>query len=266
MRNIRRPVVLVRGIGDVGSAVAHTLMREDYAVILHDVPHPAHNRRGMAFTDAAYGVTAELAGVLAKPARSAESLQIMLRCHRAVPVVTVPFDGLLAEIRPDVLVDARMRKRTIPERQRGLAKLTIGLGPNFIAGEQTDLVIETSWGEALGQVIRKGGSLPLAGVPREMGGYTRERCVYAPVAGIFETVLQIGDPVSQGEVVGRIGEVAVTAPLAGRLRGLTHTGAEVLPGTKILEVDPRPDAPYPSGLGERPLKIAAGVLAALQSP
>jgi hypothetical protein len=37
------------------------------------------------------------------------------------------------------VIDARMRKRAVPEGQRGLAPLTIGLGPNFIAGENVDV-------------------------------------------------------------------------------------------------------------------------------
>ena len=37
---------------------------------------------------------------------------------------------LLAAIQPDILVDACMWKRVQPEVQRGLARLTIGLGPN----------------------------------------------------------------------------------------------------------------------------------------
>ena len=40
--------VLVRGCGDVGSAVAHRLYDAGYRVFMHDVPAPAHTRRGMA--------------------------------------------------------------------------------------------------------------------------------------------------------------------------------------------------------------------------
>ena len=31
-------VVIVRGLGDIGSAVAHLLFREGYGVVLHDDP------------------------------------------------------------------------------------------------------------------------------------------------------------------------------------------------------------------------------------
>ena len=45
---------------------------------------------------------------------------------------------------------------------RGLAPLTIGLGPNFVAGETVDFAVETSWGDALGAVIKRGPTLALA--------------------------------------------------------------------------------------------------------
>jgi Trk K+ transport system NAD-binding subunit len=37
--------VVVRGVGDIGSAVAHLLFREGYAVVLHDEPRGAPARQ-----------------------------------------------------------------------------------------------------------------------------------------------------------------------------------------------------------------------------
>ena len=45
----RSMLCLVRGVGDIGSAVAHLVFREGYAVVLHDEPAPTTTRRGMAF-------------------------------------------------------------------------------------------------------------------------------------------------------------------------------------------------------------------------
>ena len=47
-------VVLVRGSGDVGSAVAAVLHRAGYGVAIHEVAAPAAPRRGMAFADAVF--------------------------------------------------------------------------------------------------------------------------------------------------------------------------------------------------------------------
>jgi xanthine dehydrogenase accessory factor len=70
--------------------------------------------------------------------------------------------------------------------------------------------------------------------------------------------------VASGEIVARIGDVPLPAPLAGALRGLTRDGVPVAVGTKVIEVDPRGPAAVVKGLGERPNRIAEGVLRAIR--
>jgi xanthine dehydrogenase accessory factor len=251
--------VLVRGSNDVGSAVAHVLFQAGHRVVLHDEPAPTTARRRMAFTDAVFDGRAELAGVTAERVDRLARLPAALAQRATIPVVLQPFPEVLATLRPDVVVDARMRKRQHPEPQRRLAPLTIGLGPNFVAGDTTDLVVETEWGDSLGTVLARGAARPLAGEPRPIAGHARDRYVYAPVAGVFATARVIGDLVSQGEIVAHIGETALTAPLGGALRGLTRDGVAVGEGTKVLEIDPRGEAAVCDGIGERPARIAAGV-------
>jgi len=255
-------MALVRGLGDIGSAVAHRLFSEGYNVIIHDGPYPATTRRTMAFTDAAFEGAAVLEGVEARRASDVASIPSVL----ALGFVTVyvgPLESLTAGVRFAVLVDARMRKRDVPDDQRGLAAITVGLGPNFEVGVACDVAVETSW-NALGAVIRSGAPLPLAGEPREIGGHGRERYVYAPEAGIFETTMQIGDEVRAGQPVATIGETVLAAPLSGTLRGLTRHGVPVAVQTKVIEVDPRGRAaPEMAGIAERPRRIAEGVIAAI---
>ena len=257
--------VLVEGSGDVGSAIAHALFKAGHSVVLQDEPKPAHSRRTMAFTDAAFEGIAELEGVLAKRARTMDAVPIMLRCHRAIPVVIQQLSEAREVVRADVIVDARMRKRSKPEVQRGLAKMVIGVGPNFRAGENADVVIETAWGDQLGAVITEGASQPLAGEPRELSGHGRERFVYAPASGVFTTDRVIGDNARLGELIGRIGVHEVLAPLEGTIRGLAHDGAAVEPGTKLLEIDAGPQGRVPAGVGPRPRAIAHAVVAAVEA-
>jgi xanthine dehydrogenase accessory factor len=258
-------LVFVRGIGDVGSAVAHRLFQAGNAVVIQDSECPAYTRRGMAFTNAMFDGIAELANVIAKRARDEASLRAMVKCRRAVAVSCEDALRLVDTLKPDIVIDARMRKRAYPEKQIGIAPLTIGLGPNFVAGQTTDIVIETSWGERLGTVITQGPSLPLAGEPNAIAGHGRDRFVYAEADGQFLTELEIGVPVSKGDIVGMIGPAKISAPLTGELRGLTHSGVTVVRGTKIVEVDPRGESAIVRGLGERPAKIAEGVYSAICS-
>lgn len=218
----------------------------------------------MAFADALYQKTADLDGLLAKRARSLQDLPFMLRCRRAVAVIDAPLEKVVAEVQPQVLVDARMRKHDQPEAQRGLAPLTIGLGPNFEAGNHVDIAIETKWGDELGAVIREGSTRALAGEPQPIEGHARERYVYSPAAGTFTTRFNIGDAVEKGQKVARIGETPIYVPLSGCLRGIAHDGARVVKDAKIIEVDPRGDARAAHGLGERPRRIAEGVLKAVE--
>lgn len=260
--------ILVLGVNDVASAVAWLLWSDGKKVVLGSEPMPTATRRGMAFADAVFDGTAVLEGVRAQRVDTVEAAEALLATRAAIPVfVGWVVEELVGVVRPDVLVDARMRKRVRPESLRGLAPLTIGLGPGFVAGEQVDVAVETSWDE-LGKVRWQGTNLPLAGEPREIAGYRRDRYVYAPCAGVWQTDRQIGELVAAGEHVAWIvcesGErVGIFAPISGAIRGLTRDGVPVASGTKVLEIDPRGVAGQVRGLGERPRRVAAGVLTAI---
>jgi xanthine dehydrogenase accessory factor len=253
--------ILVRGSGDVASAVAHALFSAGHAVALHDGQEPNVARRLMSFADALFDGVAELDGVMAVRT-DRDGVAAALGRRGFVPITTAPFEALLDMVGWQVLVDARMRKREVPEPQIGLAPLTIGLGPNFVAGETVTAAIETSW-EDLGRVVLSGPTLPLSGEPRAIAGKGRERYVYAPLAGRFASQRRIGEPVAAGEVVGWIGDVPLAAPIDGAIRGLSRSGISVACGAKIIEIDPRGPAAVTGGIGERPRRIAQGVVAAL---
>lgn len=256
---VRSLTVLVRGATDVGSAVAHRLFTAGHRVVLHDDPQPTVSRRTMAFADAIFDGRCELAGVVAVRVDAVEEVVPAATSRAWIPVVvSLDLAGLLAALDPEVMVDARMRKRERPERQRGLAPLTIGLGPNFIARDTVDVVVETAWDD-LGRIIDTGGARPLAGEPRPLAGHGRERFVYAVVAGILRSGARIGQPVAAGAVVAVIGSTPLVAPIAGSIRALTRDGVPVAAGTKVLEIDPRGQGAV-GAIGERPGRIADSVL------
>jgi len=257
--------ILIRGANDVGSAVAHRLVTDEYSVVIHELPQPTTTRRRMAFTDAVFDGRASLGGIEAQLIKRLYLLRGALVSDCCIPIFIKDFYQLLNTLHPTVLVDARMRKHLQPEIQRGLAELTIGLGPNFIAGETTDIAIETSRGESLGQIIEHGSTSLLQGEPLEIDGHARDRYVYTPIAGIFHTSFQIGDFVTQGQEIARVDLTPLHAPVTGILRGLTHDGVPVTPKTKIIEVDPRIHNAQISGIAERPARIAEGVLTVIQN-
>ena len=253
---------LVRGSGDVGSAVAHALFTAGFAVAMHDVGAPAYPRRGRAFLDALFDGTVELDGVTALRVDRLDAFGRRLR-ESHVGLTSQAFDAAVAAWKAEILVDARMRKRQVAEPQRSLAPLVIGIGPGFAAGQTAHLVVESAWGGDMGRVISHGSSAPFTGVPRTIGGYGSERYRYAPADGRFVTDAKLGVHVCRGEVIGRVGDFEVDAPIDGVIVGLTRGGVELHAGAKILEVDPRGRPELAFGIGERPRRIGEGVLCAI---
>ena len=256
--------ILVRGSGDVASAAAHTLFRAGYTVMIHETAQPSATRRKMAFTDAVFDGSARLEGLEARRLDTLSELLAALKARQFIPLSIADFDWLMREVSPAILIDARMKKHSLPERQLGLAPLTLGLGPGFVAAQTVDIAIETGRGPDLGRVIRSGAAAALKGEPVSLAGHARDRYVYAPQDGVFRTSLQVGDPVRQGQMVAQINGQPLTAPLDGVLRGLTRDGVPVTVKTKVIEVDPRGGSAQVSGIAERPAKIAQGVLQAVQ--
>src|SRR5262245_20498478 len=171
-------IVVIKGGGDVGSAVAHLLYRHGYLPVIVESPTPTTTRRHMAFASAVFDGEAELEGVRAERVDSREALKALLRWGKVVPVFAGPIESVLTALTPSVVVDARMRKREIAECQIDQAPFVIGLGPGFRAGETVHVVIETNRGPNLGRVIAQGSAEPYTGEPISIAGYKRERYSY----------------------------------------------------------------------------------------
>ena len=253
--------VLILGLTDVASAVAHQLVRDGWMVMMSQQKAPTAHRRGMAYTDAYWDDHAVLDGIACVRLAALEDWS---NNWHSQPLVLMTETPLLPDPRLPILIDARMQKRTIPPDQRSSAALLIGLGPGFQVGQNCHLAIETCWGDTFGALITTGSTQALSGEPRPIEGYGRERILYAPKNGLWESTYQIGDPVTAGDVVGHVGQQPLKAPLTGVLRGLTRPGLTVKAGTKLVEVDPRGEQSLVFGIGERPRRIAAGISSALE--
>lgn len=250
------PKVLIRGAGEIASAVALLLRQSGARVALQTSRLPLAIRRTMAFSDAVFDGSAQLDGVTARRLHGTAGLAEVWAAGD-VPLLFCDLSLALAEVW-DVLVDARMNKQVTPERQIGLAPLAIGMGPGCTIGGNVDVAVETSW-DALGRVVRAGATLPLGGEPRAVLGHARDRFRYAPNAGIVRAQARIGQTVEQGEVIAWVEDAPVIAGFLGVVRGLTHDGVPVEAGNKIAEIDPRVGSVRLSGLDERPRRIAEAV-------
>jgi xanthine dehydrogenase accessory factor len=256
--------VLILGGGDVGSAIAHSLFRRGLRVLICDKAMSPHARRGMAFTDAIFDGCATLDGVEARCEADASGVEIRWKQGDAIPIVIFPDQEVFGTWRFDVIVDATMKRNREPEDLRNLATLGIGVGPGYQPGRNCHMAIETQWGDAMGRLLLDSPAAMRSGGPRALDGVTRERFAIAPCSGVWKTQAVLGQSVEAGDVVGELAEHSIRAPIAGKLRGLSRDGVDVMVGQRLVEVDPR-FQPEIRGLGERPLAIARGVVEALES-
>lgn len=265
MRNptaFSRPGAIVLGCGDVGSAVALALHVAGLAVVLIDEADPPWHRRGMAFTNAWYVGNAELDGEGACFCASLKSIP-SVHSRRLIAATTWSWPGVASALAPRVLVDTRRRKRRGSEILLGRVPITIGIGTDYVEGENVDVAIEPAGdlGERLRAELR---SRPVAAAA-EFGACREADCIGVEAGrhGRFMTERRIGDAVSVGQVVGGLGNEVVVAPAAGVLLGLAARGARIEPGDTLVEVDRAGVAYRCHSVSEATRRVAANALAAL---
>ena len=159
-------------------------------------------------------------------------------------------------------MDAILAKKNLGTRMTE-ANLVIGLGPDFKAGQDVHMVIETNRGHDLGRILTTGSAQTNTGVPGAIAGYTRERVLRAPVTGHFQTSRSIGDLVEAGEVIGTVAGQKVTSRIDGVLRGLIRSETKVIQGLKIGDVDPRGQEQFCYSISEKARAIGGSVLEAV---
>ena len=246
-----KPLVVVRGGGDLATGTIHKLYEEGYRVAVLETEHPACIRRQVSFCEAIYEGKIEVEGVTAVHIEEAEEDALYNAVEKAwargeIPVLKDPSDHVIETLQPEVVVDAILAKRNLGTTKE-MAPLTIGLGPGFTAGQDVDIVIETMRGEHLGKIYRTGSAIPNTGIPGVIAGYSKERVIHAPASGKFQPRKRIGDMVKTDEVLGVIipeeqqGEVPVFASMTGLLRGMIKEGYLVKKGLKIMDIEPRMD-------------------------
>jgi len=255
------PLVLIRGGGDLATGAAARLHRAGFAVVVTELRQPLVLRRTVALAEAAYLGEASVEDLTGRrvgsPAQALEQAQ-----SGVIPVLIDPECDSCEELRPVALVDARMRKKP-NELGLGAAGLVVGLGPGFVAGEDSHAVVETKRGHRLGRVLWDGSAEADTRIPEAIGGHAARRVLRAPVDGAVETQHDIGALLTEGQVVALVGGVEVRAPFDGILRGLIHPGLSVPAGTKIGDVDPRGDVSYCLEISDKALAIGGGVVEAL---
>ncbi len=253
--------VLIRGGGEVASAVAHKLACSHFKVCLTEVPQPIAVSRGVAFCEAIYDGQKEVDGVVAKLITSAEEIASTWRENK-LPILVDPQARVKDWLHPNIMIDAIMAKKNLGTKITD-APLVIGLGPGFHAGRDVHMVIETNDSENLGKVILSGEAELDTGIPLNVGGLTEERVLRSPSKGLFRPTKKLGDLVAAGDTVAWVDKHPVKAKIDGVIRGLIRDGLKVDENTKLGEVDPRRSKELYYAIRPRTRAIAGGVLEAI---
>lgn len=205
---------------------------------------PTAVRRGVCFSEAVHEGVWQVQGRTARHAARPEDCPACWR-QGEIPVLTCPEADTLTALRPDIFIEATLRKRPSP-LGRELARLVLALGPGFTAGRDAHLVVETH-PDFCGQVLASGQ----ARAPQRpaSAGISGSRHLYAPEDGLFRTEARLGEHRRCGQPVGFLHTAAATlalpAPMTGMLRGLLRDGTPVRRGVKLADMDDRPHiTPY----------------------
>ena len=230
-------IVVVRGGGDIATGTICRLYRCGFKLLVLEIKNPTAIRRTVALSEAVYEGQYKVEEV------TAERMATVAECagcwaRDRVPLLVDPTADCLRKVQPIALIDAILAKKNCGTA-KNMAPITIGLGPGFCAGKDVHAVIETARGHHLGRIIFAGSAQDNSGIPGMIGGYAKERVLYAPHAGIIETLVDIGCRVKRGETLARIDGAELTAPIPGLVRGMIRNRTRVTQGCKIGDIDPR---------------------------
>jgi xanthine dehydrogenase accessory factor len=252
----------IKGAGEMASAIAWRLyMANIRKIFMMELPRPLAVRRGVCFCEAVYEGSQIVEGVEAIKADSAEDVQQIWTKGR-IAVLVDPEWASRKTLRPDIVLDAIVAKKNLGT-VRMEARLVIGLGPGFVAGNDVHMVIETNRGHNLGRIFTSGGAEADTGTPGAIGGHTAVRVLRAPLDGQFQASRTIGDSVKKGEVVGAVAGAEVRTGIDGVIRGLIRSDIEVTRGLKLGDIDPRGDKNYCYTISDKARAIAGSALEAV---
>ncbi len=246
----------------MASGVACRLHRSGFTrLLLTDIDNPLAVRRLVSFCEALHHETWSVEGVRSARISAPEEAEGLWK-KRIIPVIVDAENRSKDVLRPDVVIDAILAKRNLGTTMSD-ASLVVGLGPGFCAGKDVHFVIETNRGHNLGRLILEGEASPNTGVPGDIAGRTSQRVLRAPVDGVFQSDVQIGTQVREGQVVGHVGADEVRSGVTGVVRGLIRPGTAVVQGIKIGDVDPRGEVSYCGAVSEKARAIGGTVLEAI---
>ncbi len=254
-------IIWVRGAGDIATGVAFRLYQSGFSVVMSDLLRPTSIRRTICFSEAIINGETKVEHIVARFAADANEARDIL-ARKEIAVLADPSGEIARQLEPVAVIDAILAKRNLGTKIDD-AEIVVGVGPGFTAGVDCHAVVETMRGHTLGRVYYSGSALPDTGIPGSIAGFTLERLLRAPRAGVFRGVKKIGDVVQAGDICAYVDEEPVITRIKGVLRGLLPDGIEVYEGMKSGDVDPRCEISHCFTVSDKALAVGGGALEAV---
>lgn len=231
---MRKPLydvlVIVRGAGELGTAVACALYRACIRVLILEAEEPTGLPSPHTFVGAMFDGEAVVEGITAVRPQAVYEFP-NLWGERKIPVYPDSQLEMRGRMRPDIYVDARDPAPT--DTQLSYAWLLIALGRNADIGREVHTVVGV--GKQAGQLFWKPCSIPEQPAGR----------VLAPADGEFEPAIAPGDRVTATTLLGTVGGVPVPARWLGRVRALARKGRVLRKDQPVARIGQLSDAETP---------------------
>ncbi|MBQ8698425.1 MAG: EF2563 family selenium-dependent molybdenum hydroxylase system protein [Schwartzia sp.] len=258
-------LVIVRGGGELGTAVAHRLHRVGYKVLILEKSRPSALRRELAFSDAVYDGEKTVERVTCVCAENLKTA-LSLIAEGRVTMLVDPTGRYVRKFPPHILVNTLDGKEDESRRELP-ADFRIGLGAGYCAREDVNCVVETVRGYSLGRIIYDGRCRrwQTAEDVIKDGGFLR-----AETDGAFKSPHTISHIFRPGDMVGEIYDdrgqtVPVVTSVGGVLRGIIHDNYHVPKGMAVAEIDPRMEPSDCSSISDKARCISGSVLEAIMA-
>lgn len=252
-------VILIRGAGEIASAIAHRLWRCGFSrIVMTEMHAPMAVRRMVSFSEAVFNGHASVESVGAILANDTRDVPRIWKDSK-IAVIVDPGCARIHEIQPDILIDAVLAKRNTGTKIDD-AGLVIALGPGFEAGVDCHRLVETDRGHDLGRIITSGPTSLNTGEPGDIMGQTHSRVLRAPADGLLKTFFDIGDLIEKGSLVASIKDLPIEAQVSGVLRGILRSGSLVAACAKVGDIDPRSQLPNCFTISDKARTISGSVV------
>ena len=228
-RDLSEILVVVRGAGELGTAVACALWRSYVRTLLLELAQPT-TPAAPVFARAVTAKQAEVEGIWVQKAEQAYEFPNIWGTRR-LPLFIDPRCEVRGRLRPDVIVDARDGSAAA-DGQVAHATLLLAVGRPAAIGKEVHGAVGTG---------RTAGMVHWA--PRTPEPHVGR--VVAEADGVWQPERAAGERVVAGAVLGRLGGKPMATAVEGLLRGVRPAGTAVGAGEALAQVGVGDEAECP---------------------